>query len=649
MRYLIKAAWALAFTAGVHAQPLQLDYKAINEKYKGNNAIILDRQQHLRIATDGKGNLKIESDHSQLTYYIDTRSTGIAERQVSYSPTFYTISSISANTYLPDDKGKYTRIPVRDFKDQGRVDNGSVFYDGVQYRKFQFASIKPGAITETRFTYQYKEPGHLGGFYFMWGIPHYRLKYSVTVSDDVGIAWSFFGDSSFIKTSVVKKGKNTVYTWEAEDVPALKSYSDAVNDRYYEPHMFVYITGYQTPKGWSTLFGTPADLYRYDYRYISKCNSGDAIPEMKTVVDSIKARTRNETELMRGIYYWVQNNMKYIAFEDGLGGQVPREANDVFTRRYGDCKDFASLITTMCKAAGIRSYLAWIGSRDLPYTYKQLPNGYSTNHMIAAASVDGKWVFIDGTSKHTAFGTPSGFTQGKEAMISIDPDSFVIETVPIMPATANESINTLYLTIDDKHTINGNVHLELNGYSRSYMVDALYYTGIDKVNDQLKKYMSVGNNKCEVTALSTNDYNNNDSAFIIDYTFTLPDYVRSIDDEMFVNMHLHKQHLNSRIDTAGKRIAAKDIEYAYSDKVVAVLKIPAGYKIKKLPPDSRSSEGKLLYSFTYEVKGDSIIFTSVNRYDHLSVEPEDFDSWNRQIEALARIYKETIILTRIKK
>jgi transglutaminase-like putative cysteine protease len=646
MRIFLFVTLALSFLSSINAQPVY-DYEQLAKKYKGNTILVLNREQHLKLGMK-KGAFDIESEHVQQFYHIDNKNVGYSEREIGYSPTFYVIKDLEANTYLPDGKGKFKKIAVTEFKDEGQVDGGSIFYDGYRYKKFKFSSLASGVISETKFTYEYKDPSHLGAFYFMWGSPHYNMSYTVTVGKDIKIGYKFFGDSSFVKHTVTKDGDNLIHKWEANEVLAAKGYDDAVNDRYFEPHVYVYIAEYKTKnEGWKPLFGTEKELYNHDYKYIENLNKEPVNEQLKMVVDSIKQVSAGEKDLMRSIYYWVQQNMRYIAFEDGLGGQVPREANDVYTKRFGDCKDFSSLITYMMKVAGVKSYMTWIGTRDLPYSYKDLPLGYASNHMIASAYIDNQWIFIDGTSNHTPFGVPSGFIQGKEAFIAINKDSFVITQVPIMPTTFNLSADSIYLTLN-AGVLEGSGNLAMHGYVRSYMVDRLYYTGIDKINDYLKKYVSLGNNKCEVVEASIGNYKNNDTPVVIRFSFKLPDYVRTIDNDLYVNMHLRKVYANDKIDTTGKRIAAKELEYAYQDQSTFVLRIPDGYKIKKMPADVHYTSNDLNYHFTYSLSGNLLTFKQQSSYNKLTVELKDFDNWNKQMEILTKIYKESVILTKTK-
>src|SRR6185437_2977242 len=148
------------------------------------------------------------------------------------------------------------------------------------------------------------------------------------------------------------------------------------------------------------------------------------------VVDSLTIGLKTNESKARSVYSWVQHNIKYVAFEDGMGGFVPREASLVCSRRFGDCKDMASILTAMLKKAGVPAYFTWIGTRDLPYNFDQVPLPMTSNHMICTINLDGKYVFLDGTDPTCVFGMPSAGIQDKQAMISVNEKEYKILKVP---------------------------------------------------------------------------------------------------------------------------------------------------------------------------------------------------------------------------
>lgn len=123
--------------------------------------------------------------------------------------------------------------------------------------------------------------------------------------------------------------------------------------------------------------------------------------------------------------------MHYVAFEDKLGGFIPREAADICKRKFGDCKDMTSIQVALYRKAGIDAYFTWIGTRHKPYTYEEVPLPITDNHMICTIKLDGKWVFLDGTDPLIPFGIPPQGIQGKEALVGIDANNYKIITVPV--------------------------------------------------------------------------------------------------------------------------------------------------------------------------------------------------------------------------
>ena len=51
-----------------------------------------------------------------------------------------------------------------------------------------------------------------------------------------------------------------------------------------------------------------------------------------------------------------REDIRYVAIELGIGGWQPHAAADIFTHHYGDCKDKATLLSTMLQEIGVDSY-----------------------------------------------------------------------------------------------------------------------------------------------------------------------------------------------------------------------------------------------------------------------------------------------------
>ena len=83
-----------------------------------------------------------------------------------------------------------------------------------------------------------------------------------------------------------------------------------------------------------------------------------------------------------------------------MEGFVPRDAKVVCSRRFGDCKDMASILTEMMQAAKIPAWFTWIGSRDLPYSFSSLPLPLVSNHMICTIQLKDQYIFLDAHGSH---------------------------------------------------------------------------------------------------------------------------------------------------------------------------------------------------------------------------------------------------------
>ena len=60
---------------------------------------------------------------------------------------------------------------------------------------------------------------------------------------------------------------------------------------------------------------------------------------------------------MKALAQFVQHDVRYVAIELGIGGWQPHSASDIFAHRYGDCKDKATLLSSMLEPDWDRVFL----------------------------------------------------------------------------------------------------------------------------------------------------------------------------------------------------------------------------------------------------------------------------------------------------
>src|SRR6266478_4446180 len=84
-------------------------------------------------------------------------------------------------------------------------------------------------------------------------------------------------------------------------------------------------------------------------------NRRDSSPAMKQKVGELTAHSPTASAKMRALADFMQKDIRYVAIELGIGGFQPHPAQETFSRRYGDCKDKATLLSSMLKEVGIDS------------------------------------------------------------------------------------------------------------------------------------------------------------------------------------------------------------------------------------------------------------------------------------------------------
>jgi len=423
-----------------------------------------------------------------------------------------------------------------------------------------------------------------------------------------------------------------------DDVPAVFKEEDAPGRSYTYPHIMVLAKSFTKDGKQTTLFKTSDDLYKWYKSLIAMMADDTSV--MKAKVDELTAKAKTDDEKIKNIYYWVQDNIRYIAFEDGIAGFKPDESNHVFEKRYGDCKGMANLIKQMLKLAGFDSRLCWIGTKHLAYDYKT-PSLAVDNHMICALMYKGKKYFLDGTEKFNSFGEYAERIQNKEVMIE-DGDKYIIEKIPTTTCEANKELFKATLSIENEHLV-GTCNHNYIGESRAQFLNIYNSFETNKKKERLDGYLSKQDKNILVSDVKTSDFQNRDTKLNIDYKIDIANKVSSFDNEIYIDLEFMNEYKGFALKDR-KVDYEMDYKTAYDSQIN--LKIPDGYLITRLPSNLSIKETNFDVNITFEKTDKEIIYKKSFIFKNGCIKATEIEKWNDFNKKLIENYNQQITISK---
>lgn len=630
-----KITLLLLLTAcSLSAQTLE-DYK---KKYPDYNEVVLNDNTTYDISVSGS-TLKIIQQCFYESMIMTENGINNNEETFTYSE-LVPLLEYEAYTII-NDKGKERKIKVTQSNEKESRDD-AVFYNGVKERQLIFSNLEPGAKKQYSYSREYLDFFLLHKFIFGNSIPVTNSVLEIKTDKEINLGYKVFNDPenriTFSKTE--KKGR-WIYRWSMTTIEPLKFESNAPGFLHIVPHVDIYIQDYTVGKNKIEALGNVDQLFKYYQGFIKDLFKNED-KEFKELTLNVIEGATTEEEKVKKIFYWVKDNIKYVAFENGYEGFKPREGNLVFNRKFGDCKDMASIITTMARYAGIKSVnLAWIGTREIPYSYNELPTPAVDNHMIAVYNNNGKYIFLDATDKETVYGIPTAFIQGKEALVN-ENDSYKIVNVPVVNAKTNEVTDSVTLKIENEK-LTGNGHIVFNGYNRSHLLAQLGDAANKKRFEYIKQIVLKGSNKFKLLEYNENNITDRDKPYEINYSFDLDNYIIKIDKDIYVNLFMDTNLSQMLIEK--DRISKFELDFLSAGEGIYELEIPQTHKIKYLPKDLEINNDLLSGSFKFREKDNKVILTARFDQKKILLDKSDFELWNESIKKIKANYGETLILT----
>ncbi len=342
---------------------------------------------------------------------------------------------------------------------------GGVLYQDTRYKLLKIPAAEPGNVVG--YEYEQKRRPYIlqDAWWFQAEIPVRRARYVL----DLPGKWelkTFWLNHSEQQPQATSRNH---WVWELKDIPAIER----------EPSMPPWqavagrlaVTFYPTRESLAgKSHASWADVGSWYARLVAGRNQ--ATPEIKQAVEELIAGAQTTLEKIQALASFVQKDVRYVAIEIGIGGYQPHFAQEVFTSRYGDCKDKITLLSAMFREIGIESYYVLVHNRR-GVVRPDFPSALSFNHVILALRLPrdveattlyskvkhrrlGRLLFFDPTDALTPLRYLPPTLQANYGLLVTEDGGELLE-LPLLLPTANRLLRVAKLELSPEGTIGGAV------------------------------------------------------------------------------------------------------------------------------------------------------------------------------------------------
>lgn len=480
-------------------------------------------------------------------------------------------------------------------KDKDGFERSLSTYEIYSEDKQRFLNVPGGDVgTVVGFEYERKSRPYI--FEVEWdfqsSFPVERARYTVRLPS----SWEM--STHWINHAELQPSKQgDAYVWELNDVPKIEREYRQPPYRALAGHMFVSFISEKfrtkTYKDWNQLAAWHAQIH---------AGTSDASPSIQQKVREIAPATMPLFDRIKALAQFAQKDIRYAAIEIGIGGIRPHPASEIFTHRYGDCKDKATLLKSMLSQIGVKSYLMPIQTDRGVYTDKS-PANLGFNHVILAIQLPdasykaglpalyedpslGHLLIFDPTAELVPFGQIPYYEQDNYALLVGENGGELIH-LPLSPPELNSINRTVRLVLSADGTLKGEVEETRSGYFAAAARDIKDISLQDRkkvIEHMLGRTVA----NFQVDSFDVVNADDIEKDLVLRYKFTADHYAKNAGPLLLVRPRVIGE-------MAGYYDASKPRHYAYefetpftrSDKVE--ISLPEGFKVDELPEAAKVS------------------------------------------------------------
>lgn len=489
------------------------------------------------------------------------------------------ISIQSIEGALYDFQGKQLKkLKNKDLQDISAVSNSSLFEDNrAKVHNFYYA-VYPYTVE-----YEVEVKFHHTLYMTNWTPVEYEnlsvqnSRFTVVFPGDYTMRYKAFNYKEAPKTESVKDKKS--WQWETSNLLAIqKTFASPVWD---DLTISVYIAPSEFEvEGYKGNMNTWESFGKFQ---LAMNKDRDKLPDnINSKVQQLTAGITEETEKIKVLYKFLQQNTRYISVQLGIGGWQPFEASYVAKNGYGDCKALSNYMYSLLKAAGIKSYYTLVSagqSREARKMMDDFPSRQS-NHIILCVPLKNDTMWLECTSQTLPAGYMSAFTANRKALLITEEGGKVVST-PSYGLQENQQIRSIKGVINKDGSIDVAVNTRYTGIQQDDIHEMLTALSKDKVQKVLNEHLDLST--YNIKDFKYKETPQNVPVVNEQLNIYLSDYATMSGKRLFILPNLLNRSSVRVPDEERTCDFVFDFEYKDVDSVE--IEIPEGYKPEVLPQD----------------------------------------------------------------
>lgn len=528
------------------------------------------------------------------------------------------------------------RFKKKDFKDVSRTD-GSMYLDSrVVFLDYTPVSYPYIMVYESEV--ESGDSGLINDVWFLKGYAESLAKTETTIRFAADNKIRYKGKNLEELDIMISESPNEL-TIKANNIPAFRYEEYSPSESEILPHVLLSFNQFQL-KNVVAKVNTWEDFGSWMNNALL-ADVNDISPQTIAEINRLIADETTNEGKARKIYQYVQDKVRYVSIQIGIGGWKPMPASEVDKLSYGDCKALTNYTKVLLDAVGIPSYYTIVyGSR----TKRNLDPDFASiqgNHAILGIPDGDEITWLECTSQDLPFGYIGSATDDRN-VVMITPEGGKLTRTKAYKAAENTQETEATVRIHST----GLVTAKFESTSKGLQYEDKYFLPKRKESEVDRFYK---NRWSHINGFSISDLkfenNTQEIAFQEELILRMTNYLTSVgNDYLFMpNVFNQINHVPPQISNREQNLK---INRGFLDVDRVIIELPPDLTTEALP-ESVSLNNKFgSYEISFTEKSDrKIEYNRKFRLNEGEFPPEDYEAYREFLRNISRLDRTKILLT----